>query len=435
MTERWRRDLRALEEIEPSDAFWSKVDGPHPRRRNVEPGTLRPGRIVVAVVVGIVVLAGIVVPLKLLAPLGDRDKPLPPGGGPTLTPSFDPSGIPDVARIDCHNGRPVVLTPQVRVQPDGFRIVVQGDRIGDEVILSEDLGKMDSYGFHPTENDVPKPSLLIEPGNYQVVCINGEEVLPDTTTLDLIRIALPTARSISVVDPGGYYMPGAPDCPDGRMGGDIGADAVQNPVGPELVRRSVEGALPTDTIEPSGYPDQGENATRWHVVREGRIIADVVVITADPDRVRMYVDQCAIPGAENLNDLRAYNVPEAELQAGNSLMPLATTYTVPGYAHCNPYGDAACSPVWLSVDSWARLNDKDPFDEIGLAYPGRMVWCKPSDVGDVRCVVHPSDIPRVVFMPQGDAQRWFDDHGCGESLDLMCRGLPPPGLPVTAATP
>jgi hypothetical protein len=422
MTERWQRDLRELEEIEPSEEFWSKVDAPHRRRRSVEPRSRRTGRVVSAVVVGAIVAAGIIVPLKLLAPLADRDKGAGPAGETSPTPPPDASSIPDVARILCRSGQAEVQTPQVQVQPDGFRLIAHSNDPGDQILLVETGSDLNSYGFDVAQGEDVKPSLLISPGEYHVVCINRAVMDPDVSILSAIKAALPTAPLISVVDPHGFYVPTTPGCPDGRTNGRLAADATENPDGAELVRRSVEGALPTDTVERSDYPDQGDRATRWRVVRDGRIIADVLIFSTDPQQLLISVSQCRIPGAANLNYVRAWSIRDAELLAGNSLMPLATAYTVPSYDHCNPYGDTSCLPVWLSALVYATYNNQDPYAEIGVgADPSRITWCKPGQSGESEsCLAKPEDVPRVVFMPQTDAQRWFAQHDCGQAVEEIC---------------
>jgi hypothetical protein len=246
----------------------------------------------------------------------------------------------------------------------------------------------------------------------------------------LIAAAAPDGQPISVVDPKGTYPEPAPmDCKARDVGGSSGDPAV-NPLGEfdQVARRAFIGIAPEDQVVAVGYhglppSPHGWVDLRWQVLRDGFPVADLTFLIDPSGEERgVHGRVCNDSGITSVD--QAPTEPAAHLLtgAGNPDAPLATQYEFPGYGTCSPYGDPTCTPVWMSWAKLASLSDQAIVqDGFSMKPDDTLPWCGSGGPEPQGCLVSPDDMPRAVFMPQTDADRWFADQGCGRSYDRMCR--------------
>jgi hypothetical protein len=112
----------------------------------------------------------------------------------------------------------------------------------------------------------------IPPGSYRVACVDVH--LPNLSPIDY--------QDLEVQDPAGIWVPTDLACSSGggvaASGSFVpGAVGVQGtPV--EVVTTSISGLLPTDVIEPAGYPATTDEAN-VRVVRDGNVVATYHLFT------------------------------------------------------------------------------------------------------------------------------------------------------------
>lgn len=376
----------------------------------------RARRVTTVAVVAAVLAVGVALPLSLLAPLGDRDKGVRPAGDIEPSPGAV-GGIPDVARMRCEGGELTMHTPIVAVQEDGLHAIVEGD--GGFATLVDGSTENVSLGVPRTDEG---DSLSLPPGEYRLACSTNV----GAEAIERLRESWSAGEGprISLVDPNGYYgIPAPMDCATDWVDRYIevkinSTEAKINPpeVGADVVRRMLVGLAAEDRVTPVGYHRydpvaRGWQMFEWQVLRGGAAVARIRTLV-DPDKKYLVLlDGKACQGAEI----------EAADAVGNPEAPLATTYEVPGYAPCSPYDDATCTPVWMSWSKLASLSDQS---EVQLDYPAHkdpdLEWCQPGGAAGDRCARNPDLDPKVVFMVQADAERWFAENGCGRTHEQMC---------------
>lgn len=362
-------------------------------------------------IAAVLVAAAVVLPLKALLPLADKDK---------VSPADQPVGnVPDVAQISCENGRANVITPEVRAQADGVHIAATSDGGSEWLKISAPFYV---YGW-ASEGKAPGDGSGIElpPGNYTVTCIPPADTqnFGDDYSIWLGFAGKPSKAAFGVDDPGaaltvadpdGLFTRYALDCREGMV--DLNASLAPVTDGiPDLalaLPRVLSGIRPGDEISQVGYPSTGGMGYGevWQLSRGGAT-QGLFRVWVWTDWVVMTGDVCKDSGIHD-----GFADPER---------PSASSWEIPGYARCSPYNDPTCTPVWVSYAVYARATGED----ILTGPDDNTPWCLGGETGP--CMVHPRDMAYVVFMVADDAQRWFDEAGCGESIFELCQ---PPGTPA-----
>lgn len=395
--------------------------------RNVPETMPKPLRYAGVAALSLLVVAGIVLPLKVLVPLGDHDKPLGPAG--TADQSGSPVGVPDVGVITCDKGTPGVETPSVQAHVDGVHLLIPSDDRRMEVRLHPLL---EIPGFDPgsddqvwSEDNAVDPNAWVvnlPPGDYLAICDPDSSV-----TSHEVMSGKALSAPLTIVDPQGFYAPFADlACPDPEAFYTGVPFPELNPLenADAVLRRALVGIQAADEIVRAGYgidsTARGWQLLSWQVVRgDRRMVATVTAHSAADETgetLSFEYQACSGSGIGS-----AANDPGVAHGVGNPDAPLATPYEVPGYTRCDPYDGATCVPVWVT---WARLGTLSDQPEVQKGLPdgsGNLPWC-PSD-SPRGCTFDPDLQPMILFMPAADAERWFQAEGCGRSYDAICSGV------------
>ncbi|MDP9328188.1 MAG: hypothetical protein M3P10_08270, partial [Actinomycetota bacterium] len=175
--------------------------------------------------------------------------------GPTAAPA------PDVAVVRCTDGVAEVETPTVRPQPDGVHILVEAPGSGDELgVIFEST--IDRSAYLSGSQD-PRNGIVREmgAGTWRVACYSGPGE-PNGVAGD--------APSLEVVDPDGIWIPTTLQC----TGQESGISLTQEfSASAKDAIHAVTGVLPTDVVEPAGYPEGSSAVLVWRVVRDGSVVA------------------------------------------------------------------------------------------------------------------------------------------------------------------
>jgi hypothetical protein len=257
MPERWQRKLKELRRVSVPEASWEQIRRSRPKEAPARSGRQR----LVAGTVGLGLFLAIAVAAWSLL----------------LSAPKEPTQGADVLRVRCDESGTQVLTPEVRAHPDGIHAEVEYDPT-QAWVLQIDLASAitpwnDGYltwdlpiGGSGTARDVlagpaPGPSRLVcaAPEGDRVVVTEGAWV------------------PFVVTDTEGAFVPYAPSCSpidtvDLKRGPREAPPADPDPV---AFVRSIPGVLPTDVVEPAGYPKH-ESTRVWlwmRVVRDGQIVA------------------------------------------------------------------------------------------------------------------------------------------------------------------
>lgn len=390
--------LRALDRLEPPD-LWQRIlvgaeRGPSPDH---EGGPRRPQRVFAAVVAFVVFVAAGWVVWRAFQPSGQRETP----GQSTETPApVDAQEAVDVARIVCTDQGTRVLTPLVRVQPDGVHVFLD-DRVG--------AGGVDIYPsvlpdavFGGDISDGTQRPLEVPPGEAMIACTDEEPKAGST---------LDDAQPITFLDPEGLWKSDILACgygqrafPDRR---DLSAYARGNPIEgdlEEVLRRAIPGIRPTDEVGPAGYPDGDRRARQWRVERDGEVMALIRYPTI------------AYGGLLHFSPLEVCRSSGIGERGAPRAGMLGTPFEIPGYPRCDPYSQE-CELVYVSTQRYEELDGKDVVDP-GLS-PDFVVCFE--DWIDVDCGPWPPATTWYALrMAPADAEAFIERHGCGRTAEDLC---------------
>jgi hypothetical protein len=172
--------------------------------------------------------------------------------------------LPSVAQVSCSDAGTQVSTPVVQPQPDGVHIAVDNSTGADLGLQIKDFGG-DNAPMGTSEIVRPIP-----PGVYGLACTD-----PHSS-------AEPTYQPFEVQDPASLWIStdltgctsasgvagSSAGSADGSSSDIVGGQGT--PV--EVVTSTISGLMPTDLIEPAGYPSMTDEAN-VRVVRDGDVVA------------------------------------------------------------------------------------------------------------------------------------------------------------------
>jgi hypothetical protein len=265
MTERWQRELKRLDLLDPPSSLPSRIG--QPSRSEVR--ERRPPRVPVIVVsfalfVGAASFAWWIFGLN-------RSEPATTEG----------SALPNVARIACTEDGTVVSTPRIQVRRDGPHFSVDNQSEMDVVIVNS--------SDNTAEIDPSRPEAVLDltpPGEILVGCFTHDELVGvNLRTLSVRDGMVP----IDIVDPAGLYVSPHLDCPEEEMveEGPYFPDPANDFDSPEhLIRSVVPGVRANDIVEPVSYPETQDRD--WRVVRQGRVVG-LVYLPRHPEGVADHV--------------------------------------------------------------------------------------------------------------------------------------------------
>jgi hypothetical protein len=189
---------------------------------------------------------------------------------PTGPSSPEPSAPSQVARMVCAANGARVQTPVVVAQPDGVHITVVGASRATRFEVHADGWDRSSGIGRALRGRATTEWTSIPPGGVTVTCLSPHAINP------------PSAR-FTVVDPNGYWTPQQPTCSGLTAFGRVNVLApVSTDLGPKEARTVLapyfHGLLPGDRILQPGYPAQQYKVPFFVVVRDGEVIAKMVVI-------------------------------------------------------------------------------------------------------------------------------------------------------------
>jgi len=178
-----------------------------------------------------------------------------------------PPAIPDTLRIECDGTTAHVLTPKVRVRPDGVRLEVTNTASFETwTVLSLSSGSGGSPIVPAGQTKTSVTTQLI-PGESDVWCGPSREDVNDD----------PVEDHLEIVDPDGVWVSDQLDCPSGRgVGGswsgtgEPGMGSPEDQVRERYANKIREG----DNLDRAGYPEADDE---WGIdvrlTREGRVTA------------------------------------------------------------------------------------------------------------------------------------------------------------------
>ena len=256
MPERWQQELNKIDLLEPPPSLRERIGQGGDRRDVAMPARHRMATITISL------LASVGAGLLLWSALPLRDRSLTTGGA---------SDKPDVARIICTEAGTTVLTPEVRVQPDGEHFAVDNQAGMDEVVIVHtgpnvsadiDLSEATTHTFD-----------ALPPGDLQVGCFTDHQLEAPFRPEELLH--LDGLVPLRFTDPEALYVSPWLDCGEAysdfgpffaRQGDEFDSDE-------ELIRSLVPGILPDDAIERAGYPGSATFQWAFRIVRDGQVVA------------------------------------------------------------------------------------------------------------------------------------------------------------------
>ncbi len=242
--------------------------------------TRKPGY-VAAGITGLVLSAGVGIPLAFLSGLGRTDRQ-----GPLVDP-HEASAI--VAAVICREDRATrIVPPAVQAQADGVHIRVENHATSPVVIDYIDAGG--AYGTAPIDPGVSEMTLGVAPGSARIGCRAPGNLTRGTSDLMPLQIEDPLNLWVSpdlecqggpVSQLHSDHPPGAP----GRRGNPIELATGRFPFVP----------LPEDEIRRVGYPEgPGFHGEMVAAIREGRTIATVFLLEAsDGGWLTSQIESCS----------------------------------------------------------------------------------------------------------------------------------------------
>jgi hypothetical protein len=173
--------------------------------------------------------------------------------------------LPSVAQVSCSDAGTQVSTPVVQPQPDGVHIAVDNST-GSDLAL-----QIDNFGGDNAPMGSTALVRPIPPGSYRVACVNVQ--LADLSQIDY--------QPLEVQDPSGIWV--STDLTSCTSASGVAGSFAGSPDGSsdivgvqgtpvEVVTSTISGLLPTDLIEPAGYPATTDEAN-VRVVRDGDVVA------------------------------------------------------------------------------------------------------------------------------------------------------------------
>jgi len=184
------------------------------------------------------------------------------GFSPPPSPPAPTGPVASVAVLECTTGHDRILTPFVRVQPDGVHV-----RIENPTSLQRTYDIQSSYGSLMPGQSITR-TVPIPPGYASIACWNGdaEDMSRGSTFVATDPAHLWVSDLITVCN--AIFFGGEPDTDRGRPG---------DPA--RLARQDVHGLQPGDRLERAGYP--AGNVRESRVMRGGTVEA-----TVEYDRTR-----------------------------------------------------------------------------------------------------------------------------------------------------
>ncbi len=178
--------------------------------------------------------------------------------------------LPSVAQVSCSDSGTQISTPVVQPQPDGVHIMVDNTTGADLGLRIQGFGG-DNAPVGTTEIVRPIPpgvyglncttsSKAAEPTTYQTFEVQDPQGIWVSTDLTSCMSASGIAAGSSTVSPAGI----------------VGVQGT--PV--EVVTSTISGLLPTDLVEPAGYPSTTDEAN-VRVVRDGKVVATYHLLPDD----------------------------------------------------------------------------------------------------------------------------------------------------------
>ena len=228
---------------------------------------LRSRRYLMSGLAGIALALAVAFPLASLAGLlssnGSHPAPAAPASSSSQTTPTPSSSNPDVVDVRCDASGTHLDRPEVIAQSDGVHITTNGPL---NFRLPQNILPFGIPGVE--EGSTAELVFPIPPGTVGILCLgNGrdpsdESLYVDLTVLDPMELWIPVNRTL--------------DCPQEQQAGRGIVDYASPPPGAEgdpvgLVRTYAEGLLPTDQVEPAGYPEAATKVVR--ILRNDRIIA------------------------------------------------------------------------------------------------------------------------------------------------------------------
>jgi hypothetical protein len=171
--------------------------------------------------------------------------------------------LPFVAQVSCSDAGTQVSTPVVQPQPDGVHISVDN-------MTGHDLGlQIKDFGGDNAPMGTSEIVRPIPPGVYGLACTYRQSS------------AEPSYQPFEVQDPAGIWV--STDLTGCTSAAGIAGSFAGSPDGSsdivgvqgtpvEVVTSTISGLLPTDLIEPAGYPSTKHEAN-VRVVRDGDVVA------------------------------------------------------------------------------------------------------------------------------------------------------------------
>jgi hypothetical protein len=301
-------------------------------------------------------------------------------------PSPDPAaGIPDVLHVTCTPDSATVDTTQVRPQSDGLHVVMDASA---EVANAEiDTGTTPEtyFGVGLDPNEDGSRGIPIAPGSWFVGCSTRGDNVP------IDAFGTSRAPAFTIVDPEGVYVPVdlACDAPTTRTYGATGSDVTADSIA------SVPGILPTDSVEPAGYPDGPgfKSGPMLTVLRDGTAVARIHLPFEANGSWTVSVDACpgsgvgpdSAPGAAG----PVPDVAMARCAANGSTEMLNPIVNAQADGMHLRVDNRAGSPAIIVASAWDRAHPyqlaipTDPNEEIVVpAHPGPVVLDCRSAIGD-----------------------------------------------------
>lgn len=172
-------------------------------------------------------------------------------GGQAPEPEPPQPAAPLVAEVSCTEVGLRVETPVVRAQSDGVHFRVTNET-NDKTLFGTEAGEA-TGPMEPGEK--AQVVAAVPPGASEVRCRR-----PD------LRLKEP--GQIEVVDPDGWWIPTALDCPAGWSSSIEGTGGIRSPLG--HAGQTLKRLRPEDVVREAGYPQDSEALVT--VARDGSVV-------------------------------------------------------------------------------------------------------------------------------------------------------------------
>jgi len=211
--------------------------------------------------------------------------------------------LPSVADVSCTDAGTQISTPIVQPQPDGVHIMVENTTGADLGLQIQDFGG-DNAPMGTTEIVRPIP-----PGVYGLNCTTSSKAA-EWSTYETFEVQDPRGIWVSTDLTSCMSASGiAAASSTSSTGGIVGVQGT--PV--EVVTSTISGLLPTDLVEPAGYPSTTDEAN-VRVVRDGKVVATYHLFP--DDHGGWYIDSASACDGTNLTSLGSSGGPSATYPRG-----------------------------------------------------------------------------------------------------------------------